>query len=321
MLYRLKNGSLLTPIEGNSVSSQPEPSQSSPNTEQWTVRRILEWTTAHLSKHGSESPRLDAEILLAHARRCKRIELYTRFEEVLTDEERAEMRALVQRRAKAEPVAYLVGHREFYGLPFRVTADVLIPRPDTETLVMEVLTLAKSLPSPRILDVGTGSGCIAVAIAANLKSAKLTAIELSEPALAIAKENAEANHVADQITFLQGNGFSPLPAGAEFDFIVSNPPYVAEGELDQLQPDVRLHEPKGALVSGADGLDLIRTLIQEAPNFLVPGGGLLMEIAPEQSRAVESLLNTDGRYENVRILKDLAGLFRVAVAGLRTDNL
>ena len=286
----------------------------------WTVRRILEWTTAHLSKHGSESPRLDAEILLAHARHCKRIELYTRFEEVLTDEERTLMRALVQRRAKAEPVAYLVGHREFYGLPFRVTGDVLIPRPDTETLVMEVLTLAKPVASPRILDVGTGSGCIAVAIAANLKSANITAIEISEPALAIAKENAEANHAAEQITFLLGDGLSPLPAGAEFDFIVSNPPYVAEGELDQLQPDVRLHEPKHALVSGADGLALIRDLIQEAPRYLAPGGGLLMEIAPEQSRPVEALLNSDGRYENIRILKDLAGHFRVAVAALRSDN-
>ncbi len=230
------------------------------------------------------------------------------------------MRELVQRRAMAEPVAYLVGHREFYGLPFRVTADVLIPRPDTETLVMEVLTLAKSLASPRILDVGTGSGCIGVAIASNLKSANVTAIEISEPALAIATENAEANNVGDQITFLLGDGFSPLPAGAEFDLIVSNPPYVAEGELDQLQPDVRLHEPKGALVSGADGLDLIRTLIQEAPSYLIPGGGLLMEIAPEQSGTVEALMNRDGRYENVRILKDLAGLARVAAAQVRTDN-
>ena len=303
------------------MSAVPQQNQNPQNSlEPWTVRRILEWTTAHLSKHGSESPRLDAEILLAHARNCKRIELYTRFEEVLTEEQRAVMRELVQRRAKAEPVAYLVGHREFYGLPFRVTGDVLIPRPDTETLVMELLTLAKPVASPRILDVGTGSGCIAVAIAANLKSANITAIEISEPAFAIAKENAEANNVGDQIAFLLGGGFSPLPAGAEFDFIVSNPPYVAEGELDQLQPDVRLHEPKGALVSGADGLALIRILVQEAPNYLVPGGGLLLELAPEQSGAVEALMKSDGRYENVRILKDLAGLSRVAAAQLRTGH-
>jgi release factor glutamine methyltransferase len=289
-----------------------QPPQSSP--EEWTVRRILEWTTAHLSKHGSFSPRLDAEILLAHSRKCTRIELYTRFDEVLTEAERATMRELVQRRAKAEPVAHLVGKREFYGLPFRVTADVLIPRPDTETLVMEVLTLAKSFPSPRILDVGTGSGCIAVAIAANMKSASLTAIDISEAALNVARENAETNKVADQIAFLTGSGFSPLTADEMFDFIVSNPPYVTEGEFDQLQPDVRLHEPKLALVSGKDGLDLARILIQETPKHLRPGGFLLLEIAPEQARAVQGLLEADGRYENVRILKDLANNPRVAAA-------
>jgi release factor glutamine methyltransferase len=298
------------------VSPQPEPSQQSPNPEQWTVRRILEWTTAHLSKYGSESPRLDAEILLAHARKCKRIELYTRFDEVLTEAQRAAMRELVQRRAKAEPVAYLVGHREFYGLPFRVSADVLIPRPDTETLVMELLTLAKPVESPRVLDVGTGSGCIAVAVAVHLKSAALTAIEISEAALELAKVNAAANKVLEQITFLPGGGLSPLSAGAEFDFIVSNPPYIAESEFDQLQPDVRLHEPKLALVSGADGLDLVRSLIEESPRHLVPGGGLLMEIAPEQAQAVEQLFLSDGRYENVRILKDLSGQARVIAAQL-----
>lgn len=298
------------------MSAVPQQSQESRPPEQWTVRRILEWTTAHLSKHGSESPRLDAEILLAHSRKCKRIELYTRFDEVLTEEQRGTMRELVQRRAKAEPVAYLVGHREFYGLPFRVTADVLIPRPDTETLVMELLSLAKSVESPRILDVGTGSGCIAVAIAANLKSAQLTAIDLSQAALNIAKENAEANKVSDQITFLEGDGYTPLPGEAQFDFIVSNPPYVAEGELDQLQPDVRLHEPKLALVSGSDGLDLARKLIQEAPQHLVKGGGLLLEISPEQAETVQDLMQADGRYGNVRILKDLSGLPRVAAAQL-----
>lgn len=296
----------------------PQKSQNSPSSlEQWTVRRILEWTTAHLSKHGSVSPRLDAEILLAHSRKCTRIELYTRFDEVLTDEQRGTMRELVQRRAKAEPVAYLVGKREFYGLAFRVKADVLIPRPDTETLVMELLTLAKTAPSPRILDVGTGSGCIAVAIAANLKSASLTAIDISSAALEVAKENAETHKVADQIAFLEGDGFSPLPSDAAFDFIVSNPPYVTEGELDQLQADVRLHEPKLALVSGKDGLDLVRVLIQETPRHLVPGGSLLMEIAPEQAKTVEGLFEADGRYENVRMLKDLSNQPRVAAAQVK----
>lgn len=300
------------------VPQKSPDSQSSP--EVWTVRRILEWTTAHLSKHGSESPRLDAEILLAHSRKCKRIELYTRFEDVLTEEQRGTMRELVQRRAKAEPVAYLVGKREFYGLPFRVTADVLIPRPDTETLVMELLTLAKGMESPRILDVGTGSGCIAVAIAANMKSACLTAIEISAAALQVAQDNAEANKVADQITFLAGDGFSPLNAEATFDFIISNPPYVAEGEFDQLQADVRLHEPKLALVSGEDGLNMVRVLVQAAPPHLVKGGSLLMEISPEQAQTVQALLEADARYENVRMLKDLSNNPRVVAAQLKKET-
>ena len=159
-------------------------------TEEWTVRRILDWTTAHLKQHGSDTPRLDAEILLAHARACRRIELYTHFDEPLTDAQRAVMRDLAKRRAKSEPVAYLVGHREFFSLDFRVTPDVLIPRPDTETLVVELIDAAKPLESPRILDIGTGSGCIAVAAAVNLPKAQITATDLSEAALAIARENA-----------------------------------------------------------------------------------------------------------------------------------
>ncbi len=297
------------------MSAVPQPSSNSNSTsEPWTVRRILEWTTLHLSKHGSDSPRLDAEILLAHSRNCKRIELYTRFDELLSETERGTMRELVQRRAKAEPVAYLVGHREFYGLPFRVTLDVLIPRPDTETLVMELLTMAKPISSPAILEVGTGSGCIAVTIASHLKSARVTAIDISQPALTLAQENAESNKVADQIEFFLGDGFSPLSTGVKFDFIVSNPPYVAEREYEDLQPDVKLHEPKLALVSGEDGLDMIRQLIQEAPSYLKPNGSLLLELSPEQSQTVKHLLETDGRYENIRILKDLAGLPRVVVA-------
>jgi release factor glutamine methyltransferase len=153
-----------------------------------------------------------------------------------------------------------------------------------------------------------------------MKSAFLTAIDISEAALQIARENAETNKASDQIAFLTGNGLSPLSADERFDFIVSNPPYVTEGEFDQLQPDVRLHEPKLALVSGADGLDLARELIQETPKHLNPGGFLLMEIAPEQASAVQSLLEADGRYENVRILKDLSNHPRVAAAQLKANS-
>ena len=165
----------------------------------WTVRRVLEWTTSHLKKHGSDTPRLDAEILLAFARGCQRIQLYTQFDEPLSDAVRAQMRELVQRRSKAEPVAYLVGQREFFSLGFRVTRDVLIPRPDTETLVMEVLDGTKGLESPTILDLCTGSGCVAISVAKNCKTAHVTAIDISPLAIAIARENADRHQVADRV--------------------------------------------------------------------------------------------------------------------------
>lgn len=333
----------------------PEPKKpASGEADVWTVRRILEWTTGHLAKHGSDTPRLDAEILLAHARGCRRIDLYTRFEEPLTDVQRTTMRDLVRRRAQHEPVAYLVGHREFYGLEFRVTHDVLIPRPDTETLVMELIEAAKadfdcgSMPKrpvsreaatpaesgdappsdsptraeasteprrpPRVLDIGTGTGCIAISVAVSCPTAEVTAVDLSEAALAIARDNAERHGVTDRIRFLHGDLFAPLAAGEPFDLIASNPPYIGEAEFETLQPDVRLHEPKSALVSGAEGLDDIRRLIAEAPMHLAPGGRLFLEIAPEQAAAVEQLFQSQGAYRDVRVVKDLAGNVRVATA-------
>lgn len=291
------------------------------SSETWTVQRILEWTTTHLKKHGSDTPRLDAEILLSHARHCRRLDLYTRFDEVLTEAERTTMRDLVQRRAKHEPVAYLVGRREFYGLPFRVTSDVLIPRPDTETLVMELLEVLKPATEPRILDVGTGSGCIAITAAKQRPEARVTAIDLSEGALAVARGNADTNGVADRVEFLHGDLFAPLRGNAAkttlFDAIASNPPYIREDEFDGLQPDVRLHEPRTALVAGVDGLDVVRRLIAEAPEFLKPAGWLMLEIAPEQADAVRSLLERQGDFDEVRLIKDLNRDYRVASARKR----
>jgi len=280
----------------------------------WTVRRILEWTTAHLAKHGSETPRLDAEILLAHSRKCPRIELYTRFNEPLSDAERATMRELVRRRAQSEPVAYLVGYREFFSLKFRVTPDVLIPRPETESLVLELLTAMEGIESPRAADVGTGSGCIAVAAAVNNPRVRLTAIDISEAALGIARENAESHHVADRIQFPQGDLLGPLSDDSAFDAIVSNPPYVADGELPTLQPDIRLHEPRLALVAGDDGLAVIRRLVEEAHRHLKDGGRLMIEISPEQAEAVSDLLRKHGSYTDVSVVKDLSGNARVARA-------
>ncbi len=283
----------------------------------WTVGKIIEWTTAHLKKHGSETPRLDAEILLAKARNCPRIQLYVQYHELLTEDERAVMRDLVRRRAQAEPVAYLVGHREFFGLDFRVTPDVLIPRPETETLVLELIAAAKSYTRPRILDIGTGSGCIAVATAVNLPPATITATDISAPAIEIARQNASQHEVAGRMIFHEGDLFAPLETGESFDLIVSNPPYVADGEMATLSADIRRHEPQQALRAGPQGLDVIARLVAGAGAHLAPGGSLLMEISPEQAAAVVSLIDQTGAFETARVIKDPSGSERVVAARRR----
>ncbi len=287
-----------------------------PDDDQWTVRRIIEWTTAHLKKHGSETPRLDTEILLAHARGCQRIELYTRFNEVLNEKERATMRELVRRRAQSEPVAYLVGHREFFSLDFRVTPDVLIPRPDTETLIVELLDRLREFENPCILDIGTGSGCIAVTAAVNSSQATFTAIDISPAALAVARENARTHGVEERMRFLEGNLFAPLDPDEKFDIIASNPPYVRSDEMEGLQIDVLRHEPHLALVAGPDGLEIIRRLVADASARLKPGGHLLMEISPRQADAVKELLESAGAYRDIAFIKDMTARPRVVHASV-----
>ncbi|MCA9041289.1 MAG: peptide chain release factor N(5)-glutamine methyltransferase [Planctomycetaceae bacterium] len=284
------------------------------NTEVWTVKRILEWTTAHLQKHGSESPRLEAEILLAHARKCERIQLYTRYEEQLTDGERAAMRDLVTRRAQREPVAYLVGYREFYSLKYQVTSDVLIPRPDTESLVMEALDLARSWKEPRVLELCTGSGCIAISFAANHLGAQLIATDISPAALSIAQTNAARHQVTDRIQFREGDLFQALreeEREQKFDLILSNPPYVCTSELETLEPDVARYEPRLALDGGADGLDLVRRIIQESVRYLSPTGHLLIEMDPEQVEATLQFVHAETDFKTARFLNDMTGRPRV----------
>ncbi len=287
-------------------------SAESSTAEPWTVRRILEWTTNYLKQNGSESPRLEAEILLAHSRQTPRIKLYTEFDDVLTEPVRAKMRDLVKRRANREPVAYLVGHREFFSLSFEVAPGVFIPRPDTETLVMETLALAKGMAAPRILELCTGSGCISVSLAVNLPAAQITAIELEDIPFAISQKNAEKHKVRDRIDFRQGNLFGPVPTDEPFDFVVSNPPYIADGEIPTLEPEISRHEPRAALAGGTDGLDVIRKLADETPRFLKPGGYLLFELSPEQADAAQQLfLARSDEYEPPTAHNDLTKSPRV----------
>jgi release factor glutamine methyltransferase len=286
--------------------------------ETWTIGRLLTWTTDYLAKQGADSPRLDAEILLAEARGCRRIELYTAFDEPAEEVTRTAYRELVRRRAEGTPVAYLVGRREFYSLSFRVTPDVLIPRPETEYVVVTLLDAIKergrTSEALSIADVGTGSGILAVCAAKYLPAARVVAVDTSPAALAVAEANAREHGVADRIMFIQSDLFASVPADLRFDAVVSNLPYIAEGELAKLSRDVREHEPRAALVAGPKGTEVIERLIPQAAEWLKPGGVLIMEISPMIEGRVMELLRADGRFEVGATVKDQAGLPRVVRA-------
>ena len=278
----------------------------------WTIGRLLNWTTDYLASRGSESPRLEAEVLLAQARGCQRIELYTAFDEVPNDSVRGEFKGLVQQRAAGAPVAYLVGSREFYSLPFKVTPDVLIPRPETEQLVVTLLDQIKERDGElSVIDVGTGSGVIAVCVAKHAHSTRVTAVDVSDAALAVARENAERHGVADRIEFFQSDLFAAIEPDRRFDFIASNPPYVTTNELVGLEAMVRDHEPHLALDGGPEGTTVIERLLAEAPARLSEGGELLFEIGPTIANRVEEIVNAAPGLLLVETLKDLAGHERV----------
>ena len=287
-------------------------------TEAWTVGKLLEWTTDYLKKNGSENPRLDAEVLLATAKKCERIVLYTSFNEEVPEDVRGQFRGLVKQRAEGVPVAYLVGEREFYSLDFKVTPDVLIPRPETEFVVIAVLDELKRRPagSPpaEVADVGTGSGAIAVTVAKHAPDCHLIAIDLSAAALAVAQENAATHQVAGRIQFLESDLLAKLPPQAKFDIIASNPPYIGEVEMPTLSPQVKNHEPKMALVGGLHGTEIIARLIPQAAERLKVGGLLTMEFSPIVAAAVVELIAADGRFSPAIVTKDLAGLARVVQA-------
>jgi release factor glutamine methyltransferase len=256
----------------------------------WTLGELLDWTAKHLAAKNIDSARLDAEVLLAHAVDCKRIDLYgVRFGEAATAETRQQYRELIRRRLDGCPVAYLVGRKEFYGLELKVSPAVLIPRPDSEHVVIECLKLAKAMENPRIVDIGTGSGNLAIAVAKHLPAADVTAIDKSADALAVAKENA-AKHGVERIRFLHGDLFSPLEPGEQFDFIISNPPYIADEAIATLEIGVRQYEPHDALKGGPGGFAVFDRLIAEAVSRLAPGGYLIVEIGSPQGAPARAKL-------------------------------
>jgi len=288
--------------------------------ELWTFGRLLTWTTDYLRDHGSDSPRLDAEVLLAHAVGCERIALYTRFGEPAGDAAREQFRELVRRRAAGSPVAYLVGHKEFFSLDFEVGPDVLIPRPDSEFVVLEFLRVFKTAPQVSAIDIGTGSGNLAVAIAKQHAGVRFHAVDISPAALAVARRNAERHGVSDRIEFLEGDLFGPAPPGLEVDCIVSNPPYIAAGDVTQLPVGVRDFEPHLALAAGATGLEVVAAIIAAAPGRLRPGGQLILEIGAPQEFDVRRLVEQQGGYSLQPTIHDYAGHPRVVSAVKIADS-
>lgn len=286
--------------------------------ETWTIQRILGWTQRYFVEKGIASPRLDAELLLAATLGKNRVHLYTHFDQPLTTEERDSFREKVKRRAAREPVAYILGQREFYGRPFVVNRDVLIPRPETEHLVDAVCEWVKgqALAAPRIVDLGVGSGAIAITLACELEGAKVMGTDLSEAALAVARTNSAALGTAERVELLQGNLYAPVE-GRCFDVVVSNPPYVAEQAYTGLEPEVRSFEPALALVAAEEGLAVIRSVLAGAWSRLATPGLLACEIGFDQEAAVSAALAAAGAWAAVRVARDLQGHPRVAIAEKR----
>jgi release factor glutamine methyltransferase len=279
---------------------------------EWTILSILEWTTGYFRTHAIDSPRLDAEILLAHSLGLRRIDLYLRYDQPLGADERAAFKALVKRRAAREPVAYIVGRREFWGLDLRVGPEVLTPRPETERLVETALAFLGGCETPRVLDLGTGSGCIALALAHNCARARVFATDVSRPALVAARENTLRHDLADRVQLAAGKDLEMIaPPRARFDLIVSNPPYIPTAAIETLAPEVRDYEPRGALDGGADGLAVYRRVVPAAAACLRPGGELILEIGWDQRAAVTQLARSTGLYRDIRCVADYGGRDRV----------
>jgi release factor glutamine methyltransferase len=275
----------------------------------WTPLKLLGWTQDFFAKKAVDAPRLTAEVLLAHALSCDRVRLYLDFDKPLGEPELARFRELVRRRAEGEPTAYLTGKREFFGRPFRVDARVLVPRPETELLVEAALA---ALPEGgRVLDLCTGSGCVAISLALAGKGARVSATDASADALALARENAAA--LGAEVDLAAGDLWAAVQGAEPFDVIVSNPPYVPTGELDSLQREVR-REPRLALDGGPDGLAALRRIVEGAPARLRPGGILCLEMHESHLETLPALCRSVGLQAVAR--RDLAGLPRLVVASL-----
>lgn len=282
-----------------------------------TVLEVIQRSTEYLTRKGVESARLQAELLLAHVLRVPRLRLYLEFERVLADDELDALRELVRRRGAREPLQYLLGTVNFCGLELQVTPAVLIPRPETELLAERAWTFLAGRGGdespPAALDFGTGSGCLAIALAVHCPAAQIMATDISAAALAVARANAARHGVETRIRFLPGEGFAALPPDARFDLIVANPPYIPSAEIARLQPEVRDHEPRVALDGGPDGLAVLRQLAAEGRAWLKPGGRLMLELGDGQSERAAEVFAAAG-WAGVTVENDWTNRPRMLVA-------
>lgn len=280
-----------------------------PSQETWSVLKVLDWTKGYLADKGVENARLESEWMLCAVLGLDRVGLYLNFDRPLSESELGSFKSMVARRARREPLQYILGSQEFMGLDFDVSPSVLIPRHDTEVLVQEAAGRGKGAKS--VLDIGVGSGCIAVALAKLLPDAELCGVERSPEALLLAQRNADKNQV--KATLFEGSLFEPFD-DRRFDLIVSNPPYIPTEELETLQPEVRDFEPVGALDGGADGLDFYRLIISQAVEHLNPGGWLIFEVGINQAEEVLGMFQGAGRFGELFTAKD-TGLIERVVGG------
>lgn len=287
--------------------------------EVWTVLRLMRWSGEYLEGKGVERGRLDAEHLLAHALGLPRLQLYLQYDRPLDKSELDGFRPLLRRRARREPLQYILGRAAFRELDLRVDPRVLIPRPETEVLVDEVLAWARVREDLDALDLGTGSGAIALSLLVEGPFRRVVATDVSAGALEVAKENARDTGVEERLELRSGTLFDTVYPGESFDVVVSNPPYVAEDEAPGLQPEVGRWEPAAALFGGPDGLSVVRTIVQGAGGVLKPGGLLALEVGERQPGIVAGALNGTGDFDDVRIRRDLAGRQRIVLAR-RTDG-
>ncbi|MFO0860460.1 MAG: peptide chain release factor N(5)-glutamine methyltransferase [Phycisphaerales bacterium] len=306
---------------------------SSTTAQSWTTRKLLAWMSEAFTHNGLESPRLMSEMLLSHVLGCQRLRLYMEPDRPATELERNNLRDLVGRALKHEPVQYLVGEAWFFGLPFSVDKRVLVPRPATQTIVENVLQHARNTAGfggasgegVLLADVCTGSGCVATALLYSMKQARAVATDISADALAVARLNAIRHGVIDRLELVEGDLLSPLlqhpitRSRGSLNYLVSNPPYIPDDEWDAVPPNVKDHEPHLALRGGVDGLDFVRRLLEGGPELVKPAGLVLIEIAESKSAEALALASANPLLEHARILNDLENRPRVVVATRRAE--